>query len=81
MIKSANAAYRKIVFDIVGGFNPSIEWAGDKVLTFKIYRSGWKVVHSREIQVVHAERLWSLKKATLYGSCFFPLQKSIRAKW
>lgn len=75
VIKSANAAYRKSVFEQVGGFDPSIEWAGDKVLTFKIHRSGWKVVHSREIQIVHAEKLWSLKRATLYGSCFFPLLK------
>jgi len=75
VIKSANAAYRKDVFEQVGGFDPSIEWAGDKVLTFKIHRSGWKVVHSREIQVVHAEKLWSLKRAALYGSCFIPLLK------
>jgi len=73
VIKSANAAYRKDAFEQVGGFDPSMEWAGDKVLTFKIHRSGWKVVHSRDIQVVHAEKLWSLRRALLYGSCFFPL--------
>lgn len=74
LIKSANAAYRKAVFEQVGGFDPSLEWAGDAALTYKIRRSQWKIVHSRDIEVVHAEKLWSIKRAFTYGTCFFPLR-------
>jgi len=72
VIKSANAAYRKALFEQVGGFDPFMEWAGDLILTFKVHRSGRKVVHSRDIEVIHAEKLWSIKRAFLYGTCFFP---------
>jgi glycosyltransferase involved in cell wall biosynthesis len=75
LIKSANGAYRKALFEQVGGFDASIEWAGDAVLTYKVRRSGWKVVHSRDITVMHAEKLWPFKRAFLYGTCFFPLLK------
>lgn len=75
LIKSANAAYRKAIFEQLGGFDPSLEWAGDAALTYKMRRSGWKIVHSRDIEVVHAEKLWSIKRAFLYGTCFFPLRK------
>lgn len=75
LIKSANAAYRKAVFEQVGGFDPSLEWVGDAALTYKVRRSGWKIVHSRDIEVVHAEKLWSIKRAFFYGTCFFPLRK------
>jgi len=75
VIKSANAAYRKALFEQVGGFDPSMEWAGDLDLTCKICRSQWRVVHSRDIQVVHAEKLWSVRRAFLYGTYFFPLLK------
>ena len=75
LIKSANAAYRKAVFEQVCGFDPSLEWAGDAILTYKVRRSGWKIVHSRDIEVLHAEKLWSIKRAFFYGTCFFPLRK------
>lgn len=73
LVKSANAAYRKSAFEQVGGFDCGLEWAGDAVLTFKIRKSGWKIVHSRDIMVIHAEKIWSIKRAFFYGSCFFPL--------
>lgn len=75
LIKSANAAYRKEVLEQVGGFDPSLEWVGDAALTYKVRRSGWKIVHSRDIEVVHAEKLWSIKRAFFYGTGFFPLRK------
>lgn len=75
LVKSANAAYRKSVFEQVGGFDHDIEWAGDATLTFKIHRSGWKVMHSCDVTVTHAEKIWSIKRAFFYGSCFFPLIK------
>ena len=76
LIKSANAAYRKTVFEQVGGFDPSMEWGGDAALTYKVHRSGWKVVHTRDIIVVHAEKIWPVKKAFFYGTCYFPLRKT-----
>jgi len=75
LIKSANAAYRKAVFEQVGGFDPTMEWGGDAALTFKVHRSGWKVVHSRNIMIVHTENIWPVRKAFLYGTCYFPLRK------
>lgn len=75
LIKSANGAYRKAIFEQVGGFDPSIEWAGDADLTYKVHRSGWEVVHSRDITIIHAEKLWPIKRAFTYGTCFFPLLK------
>lgn len=75
LIKSANAAYRKAVFEQVGGFDPSMEWGGDAALTFKVHKSGWKIVHSRDIMIVHAEKIWPARKAFLYGTCYFPLRK------
>ncbi len=75
LIKSANAAYRKEVLEQVGGFDPSLEWVGDAALTYKVRRSGWKIAHSRDIEVVHAEKLWSIKRAFFYGTGFFPLRK------
>ncbi len=75
LFKSGNGAFRKTVFEQVRGFDPSIEWVGDAALTFKILRSGWKIVHSRDIRVVHAEKLFSIERAFLYGTCFFPLLK------
>jgi len=75
LIKSANAAYRKIVFEQVGGFNPAMEWGGDAALTFKVHRSGWKIVHSHDIIVIHAEKIWPVRKAFFYGTCYFPLRK------
>lgn len=75
LIKSANSAYRKAVLQQVGGFDPSLEWAGDAALTYKVRRSGWKIVHSRDIEVIHAEKLWSIKRAFLYGTCLFPLRR------
>lgn len=75
LIKSANGAYRKTIFEEVGGFDPLMEWVGDADLTYKVYRSGWEVVHSRDITVLHAERLWPIKRAFLYGTYFFPLLK------
>lgn len=73
LIKSANAAFRKAVFEQVGGFDSGTEWAGDAALTYKIQRSGWKIIHSRDITVTHAEKLWSIKRAFTYGTCYFPL--------
>lgn len=73
LIKSANAAYRKSVLEQVGGFASEMEWAGDADLTFKLHNSEWKVVHSRDIMVIHAEKIWSIKRAFSYGTCFFPL--------
>lgn len=75
LIKSANAAYRKEVFEEVGGFDPSLEWAGDAALTYKVHRSGWKVVHARDVEVVHAAKLWSIKRAFSYGTCCFPMRR------
>jgi glycosyltransferase involved in cell wall biosynthesis len=75
LIKSANAAYRKVVLEQVGGFDPSMEWGGDAALTYKIHRSGWKVAHTRDIMVVHAERIWPMRKVFLYGTCHFPLRE------
>lgn len=75
LIESANAAYRKAVFEQVGGFDPLIEWGGDAALTFEVYESGWKIVHSRDIMIVHAEKIWPVRKAFLYGTCHFPLRK------
>ena len=75
LVKSANGAYRKAVFEQVGGFDPAMEWDGDAALTFKVDESGWKTVHSRDIKVVHAEKIWPVKKAFLYGTCYFPLRK------
>jgi glycosyltransferase involved in cell wall biosynthesis len=75
LIKSANAAYRKTALQQVQGFDSWIEWGGDAALTYKIHRSGWKVVHSRDIMIVHAEKIWSVKKAFFYGTCYFPLLK------
>lgn len=75
LIKSANAAYRKAVFEQVGGFDPTMEWGGDAALTFKVHRSGWEVAHSRDIMVVHAEKIWPVRKAFFYGTCYFPLRK------
>jgi len=75
LVKSANAAYRKVVFEQVGGFDPSMEWGGDEALTYKVHRSGWKVVHSRDIVVVHSEKIWPIGKAFFYGTCYFQLRK------
>lgn len=75
LIKSANAAYRKSVLEQVGGFTPEMEWAGDADLTFKLRNSEWKVMHPRDIMVIHAEKIWSIKRAFSYGTCFFPLLK------
>ncbi len=75
LIKSANAAYRKAVFEQVGGFDPTIEWGGDAALTFKIHGSGWEVAHSRDIMITHAKKIWPVRKAFLYGTCYFPLRK------
>ena len=75
LFKSGNGAYRKVVFEQVGGFEPSLEWVGDAALTFRILRSRWKIVHSRDIRVVHAEKLFSLRRTFMYGTCFFRLLK------
>jgi len=75
LVKSANGAYRKTVFEQVGGFDPCIEWGGDAALTYKVLSSGWKIVHSRDIMVVHAEKIWSIRRAFSYGTCYFPLHK------
>jgi len=75
LVKSANAAYRRAVFERVGGFDRGMEWGGDAALTFKVDESGWKAVHSRAIKVVHAEKIWPVKKSFLYGTCYFPLRK------
>lgn len=75
LVKSANGAYRKVVFEQVGGFDPLIEWGGDAALTYKVLRSGWKVVHSRDIMVIHAQKIWSIKRGFFYGTSYFPLLK------
>jgi len=75
LIKSANAAYRKAVLEQVGGFDTMMEWGGDAALTYKVHKSGWKVVHSRDIMVAHAEKIWPIEKAFFYGTCYFPLRK------
>jgi GT2 family glycosyltransferase len=75
LIKSVNAAYRKAVFEQVGGFDLFMEWGGDAALTFKVHESGWKIVHSRDIMIAHAEKIWPVRKPFLYGTCYFPLRK------
>lgn len=52
-----------------------MEWGGDVALTHKVRRSGWRVVHSDDIMVVHAEKIWPIRKAFLYGTCHFLLLK------
>jgi len=73
LIKSGNAAFRKTVFEQVGGFDPKTEWAGDAVLTYKIQKTKWKIQHTRDITVTHTEELWPIKRAFTYGTCYFPL--------
>jgi len=73
LIKSGNAAFRKVVFDQVGGFDPKTEWAGDAVLTYKIQKTRWKILHTPDITVAHTPALWPAKRAFTYGTCFFPL--------
>jgi glycosyltransferase involved in cell wall biosynthesis len=75
LIKSANAAYRRAVFEQVGGFDPTMEWGGDAALTFKVHRSKWQVAHSRDIMIIHTKKIWPVRKAFLYGTCYFPLRK------
>jgi len=73
LVKSANAAFRKTVLEQVGGFDKGTEWGGDAALTYKIQKSGWKIIHTRDITVTHAEKLWSIRRAFTYGTCYFPL--------
>jgi len=73
LVKSANAAFRKSVLEQVGGFDKGTEWGGDAALTYKIQKSGWKIIHTRDIAVTHAEKLWSIRRAFTYGTCYFPL--------
>ena len=73
LIKSGNAAFRKTVFEQVGGFDPKTEWAGDAVLTYKIQKTKWKILHTRDITVTHTPELWPIKRAFTYGTCYFPL--------
>ena len=73
LIKSANAAFRKVMFEQIGGFDLGIEWAGDAALTYKTQKSGWKIIHSNDVKVTHAEKLWSIKRGFTYGTCYFRL--------
>ena len=75
LVKSANAAYRKSVFEQVRGFSLGVEWGGDADLTYKVHKSGWKTVHSRDITIVHADKIWPVKKAFFYGTCYFPIRE------
>jgi glycosyltransferase involved in cell wall biosynthesis len=73
LIKSGNAAFRKTVFSEVGGFDHKTEWAGDAVLTYKIQKTKWKILHTPDITVTHTPALWPIKRAFTYGTCYFPL--------
>lgn len=73
LIKSGNAAFRKTVFEQVGGFDPKTEWAGDAVLTYKIQKTKSKILHARDVTVNHTPELWPIKRAFTYGTCYFPL--------
>ena len=73
LIKSGNAAFKKRVFEEVGGFDPKTEWAGDAVLTYKIQKTKWKILHAKDITVTHTPELWPIKRSFTYGTCYFPL--------
>jgi glycosyltransferase involved in cell wall biosynthesis len=73
LIKSGNAAFKKTVFEQVDGFDPKTEWAGDAVLTYKIQKTKWKILHTKDITVNHTQKLWSIRKTFTYGTCYFPL--------
>jgi glycosyltransferase involved in cell wall biosynthesis len=54
--QTANAAYRRIVFERVGLFDPSLVSGGDLDLSWRIQRAGWGLSYAAEAVVRHRHR-------------------------
>jgi GT2 family glycosyltransferase len=54
--QTANAAYRRVVFERVGLFDPTLVSGGDLDLAWRMQRAGWGLVYAPGAVVVHAHR-------------------------
>src|SRR5204862_7432778 len=51
--KAANAAYRRVAFEAVGGFRDDIRAAEDADLTYRLRENGWQMERRQGAAVVH----------------------------
>jgi glycosyltransferase involved in cell wall biosynthesis len=54
--QTANAAYRRVVFERVGLFDPNLVSGGDLDLAWRMQRAGWGLVYATEAVVRHRHR-------------------------
>ena len=54
--QTANAAYRRVVFERVGLFDPSLVSGGDLDLSWRMQRAGWGLAYAPEAVVRHRHR-------------------------
>jgi GT2 family glycosyltransferase len=53
---TANAGFRRSVLSSLGGFDPSLSFAEDIDLSFRIIRAGWRLAYNPEAVIRHKHR-------------------------